>query len=282
VVAGVAVQLTVVALSPQIAFPALAYLFTVFAFGVIWLSLRASIVIWSLTVIAIGGVFWFAAGRAAMPASNAFEMSVTWLSFSFVLGRCLVLSVNANDMRNRLAGSRQKLAASLEQVQELASRDELTRALTRRSLMDALERERSRAERTGAPFSIGLIDLDHFKQVNDTYGHSAGDRALREFTATVHGAMRATDVFGRYGGEEFLIILVGTAPTQALQAVERIRTATAAMDWSPITPGRRVTLSAGIASFRKDETIAQLLNRADIALYEAKGAGRNQVIVSPE
>lgn len=279
-VAGVAVHLMVVALAPQIAFPALANLVTVFAFGLLWLSLRGAVAVWLLTVVATGVVLWFAGNRAAMAASNGFEVFLSWLSFGLVLGRCLVLSVYASDMRRRLADSRRKLAGSLEQVQELASRDELTRSLNRRALMAALERERSRAERSGAPFSIALIDLDHFKQVNDRYGHAAGDRVLRDFAAAVHDTMRLTDVFGRYGGEEFLVIMVGTPPEQALLAAERIRAATAALDWSAVTPGRQVTLSAGVASFRKGETVVQLLNRADKALYEAKGAGRDRVMAT--
>jgi diguanylate cyclase (GGDEF)-like protein len=281
VVAGVAVHLMVVALAPQIAFPALANLFTVFAFGVIWLSLRGSIIIWSLTVIATGVVLWFAADRAGMAASNAFEMRLSWLCFSFILGRCLVLSVYANDMRTRLADSRRKLAASLEQVQQLASHDELTGTLNRRALMAALERERSRAERSGAPFSIAMIDLDHFKRVNDTHGHAAGDEVLRGVAATALDTMRVTDVFGRYGGEEFLMILVGTAPALALDAIGRIRAAVATKAWPSIAPDLSVTMSAGIASHRKGETIEQLLHRADLALYQAKDAGRNTLVASP-
>jgi len=145
-----------------------------------------------------------------------------WLYFSLILGRCLLLSVNANRMRTRLADSRRKLAASLEQVQQLASHDELTGTLNRRSLMAALERERSRTERSGAPFSITMIDLDHFKRVNDTHGHATGDEVLRAFAATVNGTMRATDIFGRYGGEEFLMILFDTTPALALKAMERM------------------------------------------------------------
>jgi diguanylate cyclase (GGDEF)-like protein len=180
-----------------------------------------------------------------------------------------------------LADSGRKLAASLKQVQQLASHDELTGTLNRRSLMAALERERSRAERSGAPFSIAMIDLDHFKRVNDTHGHAAGDEVLRALAATVHDTMRAADVFGRYGGEEFMMILDGAAPALALEAMERIRAAVAAKNWSSIAPDLSVTLSAGIASHRKGETIEQLLHRTDLALYQAKDAGRNTVIASP-
>jgi diguanylate cyclase (GGDEF)-like protein len=164
-------------------------------------------------------------------------------------------------------------------VQRLASRDELTRALNRRALIAALERERSRAERSGTPFCIAMIDLDHFKVVNDTFGHAAGDAVLRAVADTVHETMRATDVFGRYGGEEFLLILVGTPPQTALEAVERVRLAVAARDWRAIVPDARVTMSAGIAGFRKGETVEQLLHRADLALYQAKHTGRNRTVV---
>jgi diguanylate cyclase (GGDEF)-like protein len=278
---GVAMQLGIVLVAPQVAFPFVANLFTVFSFGMIWLSLRDSLAVWSLGIAGTAAVFYAAHGRIDFPDSNVFELTLGWLYFSLILGRCLLLSVNANEMRARLADSRRKLAASLEQVQQLASHDELTGTLNRRSLMAALERERSRSERSGAPFSIAMIDLDHFKRVNDTHGHAAGDEVLRALAATVHGTMRTTDVFGRYGGEEFLMILFGTTPALALKAMERIRAALTAKNWSSIAQDLSVTLSAGIASHRKGESIEQLLHRADLALYQAKDAGRNTIIASP-
>ena len=281
IILGYAMQLGIVLAAPQLAFPFVANLFTVFAFGMLWLSLRDSVAIWILGVAGIGAVFYAVHGRIGVPTSSAFELTLVWLYFSLILGRCLLLSVNANEMRSRLADSRRKLAASLEQVQLLASHDELTGTLNRRSLVAALERERSRAERSGAPFSIAMIDLDHFKRVNDTYGHAAGDEVLCGIAASVRDTMRATDVFGRYGGEEFLMILVGASLALALEAMERIRAAVAAKNWSSTAPDLSVTLSAGIASFRKGESIEQLLHRADLALYQAKDAGRNTVIASP-
>jgi diguanylate cyclase (GGDEF)-like protein len=278
---GVAMQLGVVLAAPQVAFPFLANLFTVFSFGMIWLSLRDSLAVWSLGIAGTATVIYAVHERIGVPTSSAFELTLVWLYFSLILGRCLLLSVNANEMRTRLADSGRKLAASLEQVQRLASHDELTGTLNRRSLMAALERERSRAERSGAPFSIAMIDLDHFKRVNDAHGHGAGDEVLRALAATVHDTMRTTDIFGRYGGEEFLIILVGAPPALALEAMERIRAAVAAKNWSSIAPDLSITLSAGIASHRKGETIEQLMHLADLALYQAKDAGRNAIILSP-
>jgi diguanylate cyclase len=278
---GIAMQLGVVLAAPQAAFPFLANLFTVFAFGMIWLPLRDSVVVWTLGSAGTATVFFAVHDRIGVPTSSAFELILVWLYFSLILGRCLLLSVNANRMRARLADSRRKLAASLEQVQQLASHDELTGTLNRRSLMAALERERSRAERSGASFSIAMIDLDHFKRINDTHGHAAGDEVLRALAATVHETMRTTDVFGRYGGEEFLMILFDTTPALALKAMARIGAAVAAKNWSMIASDLSVTLSAGVASHRKGETTERLLHRADLALYQAKDSGRNTVIASP-
>jgi diguanylate cyclase (GGDEF)-like protein len=251
----------------------------VFSFGMLWLRLPSAVACWSIGVAATGIVCYLAGDRFAVAASSPAELFLTWFYFSLVLARCLMVSVAANETRARLAQSRRQLADTLDQVQRLASRDELTRALNRRSLISALERERSRAERSGAPFCIAMIDIDHFKKVNDTFGHAAGDAVLRAFAQTVHETMRTTDVFGRYGGEEFLLILVGTPPRTALEAVERIRLAVAGRDWRDIAPDARVTISAGVAGFAKGETVEQLLHRADQALYQAKKSGRNRTVV---
>jgi diguanylate cyclase (GGDEF)-like protein len=277
---AIVMQLGVAVAAPQVAFPFLANLFTVFAFGMVWLTLRKAVAAWTVGVFGAGIVFYLAGDRFAVPTGSLVEVFLAWLYFSLILGRCLLVSVAANEMRGRLAESRRQLAETLDQVQRLASHDELTHALNRRALVSSLERERVRAERSGAPFAIGMMDLDHFKAINDTYGHAVGDAVLREFAAIVHDTMRATDVFGRYGGEEFLIVLVGTELPAALEALERIRAAVQSRDWNALAPGLALTLSAGVASFRKGQTIEQLLYGADQALYEAKGSGRNRVVGS--
>jgi diguanylate cyclase (GGDEF)-like protein len=279
VVAGVAVQLALVAVAPQVAFPFLANLFTVFAFGVIWMSLRASAIVWALTFVATGAALWPVAPRLAVPVSTPAELALSWLSFSLILGRCLLLSVYANDLRTRLSEGRRRLAASLEQIRELVHYDELTRIYNRRTLIERLEQERSRAVRTGVPFCVALFDLDHFKAVNDNHGHAAGDAVLKGFAAVVRATMRDSDVFGRYGGEEFMLILNATMPAAAQIPLERIRTGLAAHEWAAIAPGLALTASIGVAGFRAGEAVAQLLNRADGGLYEAKRAGRNCVVI---
>jgi len=277
---GVAMQLGVVALAPQIAFPYLANLFTVFAFGMIWLSLRESAAVWSVGVLATGGLAYAVGGRMAVPTATPFEIALVWSYFSVILGRCLILSVQANEMRVRLADSRRRLAASLEQIRELAGRDELTATLNRRAIMERLEQEISRARRSGAVFSVALLDLDNFKSINDAHGHVVGDAALKAFAATVHATMRTTDSFGRYGGEEFLLVMPACTPALARAGLQRIRSALAARDWSVIASGIVVTVSAGVAGFANAEAAVQLINRADTALYEAKRSGRDRVVVA--
>ena len=281
IIVAILLQLGVAMAAPQVTFPFLANLFTVFAFGMLWLTLRNAVTVWSLGVFGAGVVFYAVGDRIGAPTGSPVEIFLMWLYFSLILGRCLMVSVAANETRARLAKSRRQLGDTLEQVQRLASRDELTRTLNRRSLIAALERERNRAERSGQPFCIAMIDLDRFKGVNDTYGHAAGDAVLRAFAAQVHETMRMTDVFGRYGGEEFLLVLVGAAGAEALEAVERIRISVAAHDWRAIVPDAPVTISAGVAGFRKGETIEELLHLADQALYQAKRDGRNRSILNP-
>ena len=274
---GLAMQIGVVVHAPQIAWPWLANLFTVFAFGMIWIPVTASIALWAAGAALTGAFLYSFSARAAMAVSSPAELLLSWIFFSLVLGRCVFLSVYAAGMRERLAESRRKLAESMAQIQELVSHDELTKTLNRRALMARLEQERARAERSGQDFSVALLDLDRFKAVNDTHGHAAGDAVLVQFARIVHDTMRETDVFGRHGGEEFMMILTTSTPEAAQDALERVRVAVHAHDWSAIAPGIAVTVSAGVTGWRRGEGVAQMLRRADGALYEAKHAGRDQV-----
>src|SRR6185312_12402672 len=138
-----------------------------------------------------------------------------------------------------------------------------------------LDDEIARAHRSGAPCSVALIDLDWFKRINDTFGHPTGDEVLRTFAITVFANIRAVDKFGRYGGEEFLLILPDTADGAAEQSLDRLRAIIAELDWSAFSPGMSVTISAGVAMLKPDETPDTILARADSALYAAKERGRN-------
>jgi diguanylate cyclase len=274
---GVLAQLLVVAMAPQITFPYVVNLFTVFAFGMLWLNVREAAGVWALAMVGTGAVLYTHENRLGVAAANGLELALTWIYLSVVLSRSLVLTVYANGLRARLGESRRKLASALAQIQELVQFDELTKALNRRSLVARLEEELSRSRRTRVPFSVAMLDLDRFKAVNDDYGHAAGDAVLKAFTAVVQATMRKTDVFGRYGGEEFMMILTASAGAGSASALERVRDAVAAHDWSAIAPGMKLTISAGLAEYREGESVEQIVNRADAALYEAKREGRNRV-----
>ncbi len=170
-----------------------------------------------------------------------------------------------------------ELAASRRQLEEMALMDSLTGVLNRRAFLDRVERERARARRDGAPLALLMLDLDHFKQVNDTHGHLAGDAVLCEAVARVRGALRPYDALGRYGGEEFVALLVGVDPTLAVQVAERVR---ASIATAPVRWEQReipVTASVGVTAVGQGESLADAIARADEALYAAKAGGRNRI-----
>jgi diguanylate cyclase (GGDEF)-like protein len=155
---------------------------------------------------------------------------------------------------------------TMTELETLSRVDALTGIGNRRAFDEQLERELKRAERTGAPVALAILDLDHFKRFNDGHGHPAGDALLREVAGAWTGCLRATDSLARYGGEEFVLIAPGCTDGQALALVERLRDA--------VTHGQ--TCSAGVALWDGEEGSGELLARADVALYEAKLAGRDR------
>jgi diguanylate cyclase (GGDEF)-like protein len=170
-----------------------------------------------------------------------------------------------------------KLEQALEIINELAIRDELTGSHNRRHLIKLIEIERERTARLGHLFCLCLLDIDFFKRINDTYGHSAGDIVLREFARTVQHQIRETDSFGRYGGEEFLLMLPETRIDEAFRMAERVRISVEKIGFHAL-PDLATTVSIGVAEFRPGESIAQTVARADEALYLAKSGGRNCVV----
>lgn len=164
------------------------------------------------------------------------------------------------------------------ELQRLATTDALTGLPNRRQLMFAMDTEVRRAERSGRPLALALLDVDHFKTVNDTHGHPAGDEVLRCVADELRKVTRGGDVLGRFGGEEFAVLMPETSLDQARQAGERLRAAIAkrTIHYPDGTIGR-VTVSAGVALLAGEEGCDLLISRADTALYEAKADGRNLV-----
>ena len=203
----------------------------------------------------------------------------------FVMLACMlpavaVLTARLSRIRRRLSQQREELARALAQLQAIATRDELTGLPNRRQMQALMDQELLRALRHHHDFCVAVVDLDHFKRVNDEHGHAAGDAVLRAFAQGGQTAMRGTDVLARWGGEEFLVLLPDTAMPPAVAGMERLRQQTAALRID-VGGGVQVavTVSIGLTGHRRSETLAQTLERADRLLYKAKAEGRNRTCI---
>jgi diguanylate cyclase (GGDEF)-like protein len=206
--------------------------------------------------------------RALEQARRAARLQGT----AIVLGMLLLLGGGYAMWRQR---------ALLKRIERMAETDPLTGVSNRRQVFELGQRLMTRCRQDGRPYSMLLLDLDGFKQVNDRFGHAAGDAALRTVTQALRGHLRPGDQLGRYGGEEFAVILPGADATEARVVAERLRAAVAALhpDWAP--DAAPLTLSGGIAFATSERSdFSQLLVRADQALYRAKNAGRNRIEVA--
>lgn len=165
-------------------------------------------------------------------------------------------------------------------MRALMVRDGLTGLFNHSSLMEQLGRESARATRQGQTLSFAMLDLDHFKSVNDTHGHAAGDRVLKSFARLLTQRLRRTDIIGRYGGEEFAVIFPDTAPSVAAEIIDGIRETFGSL--THFAPGAafRVSFSGGVAAQPPCISLAELSGKADQLLYEAKRNGRNRVVVN--
>jgi diguanylate cyclase (GGDEF)-like protein len=195
-----------------------------------------------------------------------------------LIGVGLLLLVIAGAAGASTMRAQSKIRETAERLRLSATTDELTGLANRRAFMHSLEIEVARAERSGSPLSVAVVDLDHFKKVNDRFGHAGGDSVLKGFADVARRTMRTGDVVGRLGGEEFGVLMPDTDVAKAKLACERLRAEVAAArftatDGTPI----RVTVSTGIALLVAGEERDHLVTRADDALYRAKEAGRNQV-----
>jgi diguanylate cyclase (GGDEF)-like protein len=173
-----------------------------------------------------------------------------------------------------------RLKAAEDEVRRISVTDELTGLYNRRFLRKRLEEEISRARRSQLPLSVVMMDLDHFKNINDSYGHATGDKVLCAVAEVLENSLRHGDIFGRWGGEEFMIFLPGNDREGAEITAERLRAAIAGLDLGHLQPGLALTASLGVSIFDGQDTDASahsLVARADKAMYVAKEAGRDQV-----
>lgn len=185
-----------------------------------------------------------------------------------------------NQIFKYLSGDRFE-AEFLEASYRMMTTDGLTQTFNKRYLLEVAQRELRHTRRTGRPLSLLLIDVDHFKAVNDTHGHLAGDEVLIELGGRLRGLLRGDEVLARYGGEEFCLLLPETTLDEARQVAERVRVAVERTAFPTERAPLTVTVSIGVATTggQEDMTVAQLIDQADRKLYEAKRGGRNQIAV---
>jgi diguanylate cyclase len=260
----VALQLGFLLAAPEIGYAFLCVLFLIFEFAALRMTSRQATIVWTLTTMGLAPIFLLTSTPIGMPVATHIERLAAMLCYVLTIGQCAFLGLYGSSLRNMLY----KRGFELR---------ELTGSFNRRCIMRMLDDEIARAQRINAPCSIALIDLDWFKRVNDAYGHPTGDEVLRTFAITVFANIRNIDRFGRYGGEEFLLVLPDTPNDAATRILDRLRAIIADLDWSAFSSGMRVTISAGVATLRPDESEDTFLARADSALYAAKARGRNRI-----
>jgi diguanylate cyclase (GGDEF)-like protein len=229
-------------------------------------------------------VMYGARARLAFPELTNANIALMWLYFLATLQRLASIGLHFSALRAELSQRNKQLTQSIARVQELASHDVLTGVFNRRHVTELMLDEGERSRRTQQPYSVALFDLDHFKTINDRFGHAAGDVVLRDFCTLAQAHMRVTDRFARWGGEEFVLLMpVTTSVETASVAVDRIRSALASRDWSStslLPTDERVTVSAGVATCVPGESVEGVIARADTALYQAKNAGRNCFVMA--
>jgi diguanylate cyclase (GGDEF)-like protein len=234
---------------------------------------------WIATAFATSAVIVVVGPELAIPTGTIAGRVLTCAVMLGVLARCIWVAVFIHKLQRRVREKNKALQAALQRIEVMANRDELTGLPNRRAILNALVEQIALATRAGLPLSIALIDIDHFKLVNDHYGHLAGDRALQIFSELASTTIRVSDRLGRYGGEEFLLVMPATQLEETEVPLERIRQRIAKWDWSAIDERLRLTLTIGVTEYAKGDSSGELVRRADVALYLGKETGRNRIVL---
>jgi len=255
---------------------ALMLLFIILMFGMFTATSRQLI----RSSILAGGVFATvflitATRESASPIQVQMQMVYFSVTVIMLVSVCLLVNEMAR-LRARLTRQKGELTVALAQIKELAIRDELTGLFNRRHMVSVLNAEGQRTDRSQGRFCLCLIDVDHFKAINDEWGHGTGDEVLRSLSNVIAAGLRETDVVARWGGEEFLVLFTETDCEDATVVIERIRLMLSNTVVSAALPELRVTFSAGLTTYQVDESIVATIARADQALYQAKATGRNR------
>ena len=250
----------------------------ILVFAMFWLRPAQSRALAGLAFALLGAVMLWKSRTDALRYPPAVELTHAVLA-AIVLVAVAVLAGRMGAMRARLKAQKHDLQHALDRIFQLASRDELTGLVNRRHMSTLIQGERTRAS-NDATMTIALLDIDLFKRINDSHGHLAGDAVLRDFAAASRLALRANDVLARWGGEEFLLMLPGTTPAQAIRSIERLREGLAQHSFDAVAPGLKVTFSAGLCACIEGDPLEACIERADQAMYRAKTLGRNCTVLA--
>ena len=245
-------------------------------FGIFRLNTRSFFYVSIFTLLTYGGDI--ALLKIYRPQGINFHIEYLQLGvLAIVLVAFSIIGGYISSLRQNLSISKSEQAKSIEIIREMAIRDELTGLYNRRYVLELLDHEKNRSSRGGGIFCLAILDIDHFKNVNDTYGHLAGDVVLQAVATTMKTTMRNTEYCARYGGEEFLIVLTQTDINGALIGAERVRTNIEKIPFPDIGSDFKITVSIGLSEYKMREDIDDIIARADEALYLAKNGGRNRV-----
>lgn len=213
-----------------------------------------------------------------------FPSEMEWVHFVVLLGlqpSVVVMGGHFGAMRAQLKKNRADLQAAVLRIQDMASRDVLTGLYNRRHALDMLDHLGKARERLPSPCTLVLVDLDHFKLVNDSFGHGVGDEVLKHFATQAQEILRGSELIARWGGEEFLLILPNTAVDGALVALERLRIAVQTRPIVAAKTSLTINFSSGLADLKLGEPADCAIQRADVALYQSKATGRGRDTVHP-
>ena len=281
-IVSIIVQIGAIYLVPQIGFYFISIIFVVLGFAALRMSARQTGIVWSTATLGLALLFLMTDKPIGIPMATATERALALACFVSALGRCASAGLYGSSMRELLYRRSNDLAAANVRIEELAQLDELTGALNRRYIMKCLNDEIAKAQRNATTCCIAIIDLDHFKKINDHFGHPVGDEVLRAFAISVFANIRTIDRFGRQGGEEFLLILPDTDIDLAIQTLDRLRGLITELNWTAIAQDLTLTISAGISAIRPNDTPEDICARAEIALSRAMDTGRDRVVGAPQ
>jgi diguanylate cyclase len=248
----------------------------VLVFGIFNMKAQAARIAGAYTVVLMGVTITYKC--ITEPAFYPVRLEIA----HFVLVAAIVPTISAlaaqlSNLRAKLQAQKEELSQAVQRIQILATRDDLTGLFNRRHMMDVLTQHQKRLVRSGHHrFCLAILDIDHFKRINDTHGHGVGDEVLRGFAQAAESVLRETDVLARWGGEEFLVLLNDTQPGQANIGLERLRELLEKVTLVPHLPDLKPTFSSGLTAYELSEPLHSCIERADQALYRAKSNGRNR------